>query len=120
MRTEVKSECGVMFKNSVLKVWANDTEKAKALVEEYKRVFANVEKYFEENKLGKIVDIAKTKDSHIYVVIAKRPNVNKYFHNGEWDYRCWTCWNETTQSLNYGHYDLKSYEDAMRICNKYI
>ena len=28
----------------------------------------------------------------------------------------WTTWNESTQSLNGGHYDIKTYEDALSIC----
>lgn len=27
-------------------------------------------------------------------------------------------WNESTQSLNGGHYDIKTYEDALRICEE--
>ena len=35
-------------------------------------------------------------------------------HKTTGKYAVWTCWNETTQSLNFGHYDL-DLEDAMDI-----
>ena len=28
----------------------------------------------------------------------------------------WTTWNESTQSLDGGYYDIKTYEDALSIC----
>lgn len=30
----------------------------------------------------------------------------------------WTTWNESTQSLDGGHYDIKTYEDALSICEE--
>lgn len=50
-------------------------------------------------------------DGHLYLVLAK-DKPSKY--RKEDTYSCWTCWNDKTESLNFGHYDL-SKEDAMYI-----
>ena len=34
-------------------------------------------------------------------------------------YAVWTGWNETTKSLNYGHYDLTSEEDCEKVMNEF-
>ena len=47
-------------------------------------------------------------DNYLYQVVAKSEN----------GYACWTCWNETTQLLNYGHYNLANVDSAIRICNE--
>lgn len=31
----------------------------------------------------------------------------------------WTSWNETSQSLNYGHYNLKSIEDCEKVFEEF-
>ena len=84
----------------------------------------NVKKYLERENLGELVDVMRHSDhpadSYLYHVIARRPNVNKYFHNGDWNYSIWTCWNETTQSLNFGHYNLTSEEVAMEIHKEFF
>lgn len=84
----------------------------------------NVRKYLEKNNLGKLVDVMRASDHpddhYLYHVIAKKPNTNKCFHNGEWNYSCWTSWNETTQSLNYGHYQLESEKAAREICKEHF
>lgn len=84
----------------------------------------NVKRYLEENNLGELVDVMRhsdnPKDDYLYHVIARKPNTNKYFHNGEWDYRCWTSWNETTKSLNFGHYSIETEEEARKICDEYF
>jgi hypothetical protein len=88
------------------------------------KVKENVKKYLEENNLGELVDVMRASDhpddEYLYHVIAKKPNTHKYFHNGEWNYSCWTSWNETTQGLNYGHYQLKSEEVAREICAEFF
>ena len=80
----------------------------------------NVKKYLEEHNLGEFVDVMRAseheEDSYLYHVIARKPNKQKYFHDGDWDYSCFTSWNETTQSLNFGHYNLASEERAREIC----
>lgn len=35
--------------------------------------------------------------------------------NGNREYACWTSWNESTQSLNYGHYGLETIEEALNV-----
>lgn len=39
-------------------------------------------------------------DNYLYMVLAKK---NTLADN---DYAVWTCWNESTQSLNHGHYNI--------------
>ena len=74
----------------------------------------NVKKYLEKNNLGELVDVMRHSDHpddhYLYHVIAKRKD----------SYSCWTCWNETTQSLNFGHYNLVSEEVAREICDEYF
>lgn len=62
----------------------------------------NVSKYFaESNSLKNYEPIAvghsEGNSDYIYVVIGRR-------NDGKW--AVWTSWNERTQSLNYGHYDM--------------
>ena len=84
----------------------------------------NVKKYLQKENLGELVDVMRASeylvDDYLYHVIARKPNVQKYFHDGEWNYSCWTSWNETTQSLNYGHYNIKTEEDAREICGEFF
>ena len=54
-------------------------------------------------------------DGHLYLVLAKD---KKSRSNKEDTYSCWTCWNDKTESLNFGHYDL-SKEDAMYTLMEY-
>ena len=79
----------------------------------------NVKKYLEENNLGELVDVMRAsdhpEDHYLYHVIAKKFNEKKYFHNGDWNYSIFTSWNETTQCLNFGHYNLESIERALEI-----
>lgn len=67
----------------------------------------NVKKYFKENLQNyEVIAVGHvpTEKNFIYRVLAKK-KVNPYpDHMG--DYSVWTCWNETTKSLNWGHYDL--------------
>lgn len=84
----------------------------------------NVKKYLEKNNLGELVDVMRAsdhpEDDYLYHVVARKLNEKKLFHNGEWNYSCWTCWNETTHSLNYGHYQLDSEERAREICAEFF
>lgn len=68
----------------------------------------NVKKYFKEelqNYEVIAVGHVPTKEKFIYRVLAKK-KANPY-PDYMGNYSVWTCWNETTKSLNYGHYDLK-------------
>ena len=40
-------------------------------------------------------------DDYLYMIIAKKGND---------EYACWTCWNQTTGSLNFGHYGYSTKE----------
>ena len=84
----------------------------------------NVRKYLEKENLGELIDVMRASDHpldhYLYHVIARKPNVNKLFHDGEWNYSCWTCYNSTTNGLNYGHYQLESEEKAREICKEYF
>ena len=52
----------------------------------------------------------KTRDGHIYLVMAKE--------TGTGNYGCWTCWNDKVCDLYFGHYDL-SYEEAVSILEEF-
>lgn len=49
-------------------------------------------------------------DDHLYIVSARKD---------DGAYAVWTLWNEITQSLNHGHYDLPSIEDCEKIFEEY-
>lgn len=89
-----------------------------------KKVKENVKKYLAEHNLGELVDVMRAsehpEDDYLYHVIARKPNKSKLFHNGEWNYSCFTSWNETTQSLNFGHCNLESEEVAREICAEFF
>lgn len=84
----------------------------------------NVKKYLEKENLGELVDVMRASDHeddwYLYHVIAKKPNVHKYFNDSDYVYSCWTAWNETTKSLNFGHYCLESEEKAREICSEFF
>lgn len=67
----------------------------------------NVKKYLEKNLPNyELISVGHipNEDTFIYRVLAKK-KVNKYpEYMG--DFAMWSCWNETTQTLNWGHYDL--------------
>lgn len=91
----------------------------------YMNVKKNVANYFRENLPNyKVEDILQFSDcpgdDYLYMVIVKNmnyPELKLKFGGGPWV--CWTCWNDKTQSLNYGHYDLKSYDQAFEVCMEY-
>lgn len=49
-------------------------------------------------------------DDYLWMVSAKKADNS---------FAVWTSWNETTQSLNYGHYDLKSIEDCEKVFEEF-
>ena len=87
-------------------------------------VIEHVKNYLTGHDLGELVEVMRASDcpddDYLYMVIARKVNINKYFHNGEYDYSCWTSWNETTQSLNFGHYHLKTVKSAEEICAQFF
>lgn len=87
-------------------------------------VWNNVRKYFKEHlddryDLQDVIRYKDPMDSYLYMVIAKEkdyPETNVQLGCGPWV--VWTTWNESTQSLDGGHYDIKTYEDALSICEE--
>lgn len=85
-------------------------------------VKANVKRYFEGNAMPyEVMNVLeKLNDPNIYVVVARHTNYPKLKRDyGGNEYVVWTCWNESTQSLNFGHYDL-DYEQAKQIALEYV
>lgn len=50
-------------------------------------------------------------DSYLFMVSAAKEDDT---------YAVWTPWNESTQCLNHGHYDLQSYEDCEKVFAKFF
>ena len=78
-----------------------------------KQVKKNVQKYLKNNGLGELVEVRRAsdhpEDHYLYHVIAK---IGVTFS-------CWTSWNETTQSMNFGHYGL-TYEECDSVLKEYF
>lgn len=51
-------------------------------------------------------------DDHLYMVVARDKK------NETWT--AWTCWNEDTQCLNHGHYDIPDFEAACNVCKNRV
>ena len=79
-------------------------------------VFAHVKKYLlmrlPQYELVKIIRASDhIEDDYLYMVSAK--------HKENGTYTVWTCWNESTQSLNFGHYGL-SEDGCEEIFNEFF
>lgn len=79
-------------------------------------VIVNIQKYFQQKLPNYEVVKVRQKscyeeDSYLYMVTAKK-NTGSY--------AVWTSWNEKTQSLNHGHYDLVDLESSERIMNEFF
>ena len=86
-----------------------------------KEVLTNVLNYFRKNLPGfSVMEIQRASehpdDAYLYMIIAKRKE--NPFPRIMGDYSCWTSWNESTQSLNCGHYGLKTLQEAREICQE--
>lgn len=84
-------------------------------------VIKNIEQYFETYLPH--YDVVKVMrksthplDSYLFMVIGKK-QLDPY-KTGEYAY--WTCWNNETQSLNYGHYDIETYAKALEGASEYF
>lgn len=71
--------------------------------------------YFKENlPRYTVLDIRRQSshpaDHYLYMVKAKKDDDT---------YTVWTCWNQSTKSLNCGHYDLLSEEDCERVMDEF-
>lgn len=79
-------------------------------IEATSKVYKNVRSYFSARhgvENYNLVSVRqKLTETYIYRVMAQHKTTGKY--------AVWTCWNENTQSLNFGHYNL-NLEDAMDI-----
>lgn len=78
-------------------------------------VIENINRYFLEKLPNyEVVKVCPKscyeEDSYLYMVAAKK-NTGSY--------AVWTSWNEHTQSLNYGHYDLADLESCERVMDEF-
>ena len=83
-------------------------------------VIENVEKYLKENlpnyELVKVLRRSNhPADNYLYMVIAKKELTPEQKSYGFGQYTVWSCWNETTQSLNFGHYNIETENDAFEL-----
>lgn len=74
-------------------------------------VVGHVQTYFKENLSAYAVAAIYRRSNHpddheLYCVAGRK---------SDGTYACWTSWSEATQSLNHGHYGLKSFDMAERI-----
>ena len=83
-----------------------DMEQVKKNVEEY------LQKHLPQYKLLEIrKKSAYPEDSYLFMVSAKNEN--------DGTFAVWTSWNETIQSLNYGHYNLQSIEECEKVFDEF-
>lgn len=76
----------------------------------------HVEFYFKENLPQYTVLEIRRKSSHpddsyLFMVSAKKDDGT---------YAVWSSWNESTQSLNHGHYNIKSLEDCEKLIIEHV
>ena len=81
------------------------------------KIYDNVSEYFKRNNMNyDVQEILPDKNpfnDYLFIVIAKNrkyPEENKAFGLGPWV--VWSSWNESTQCLNHGHYDILDYDKA--------
>ena len=84
-------------------------------------VIENVKKYFAEHLLNYEVTKVVRKspypdDWYLYMVVGRKKedpyNMGKY--------SAWTSWNETTQSLNFGHYGIDTEAKALEVLSEFF
>lgn len=104
--------------NDVFELWSNDNmvkfieNRQPNISQVEENVQANITEYFDEFLPDyRPVLICRSsnhhEDSGLYSVVAENKKNNTI--------ACWTSWNENTQSLNSGHYNLATMEDAEEI-----
>ncbi|MDE6602437.1 MAG: hypothetical protein K2K90_09810 [Lachnospiraceae bacterium] len=79
------------------------------------KVREHIELYFKEHlPQYTVLEIRRKSchpdDAHLFMVSAKKSNGI---------YAVWTGWNELSQSLNHGHYDLKSAEKCEKLFEEF-
>lgn len=85
----------------MIRTTLNVPESVRKSVDEYFEA-SNGLKNYEPIAVGHVNDA----DDYLYIVLARQ------IRGGKW--AVWTCWNESTKSLNFGHYDM-SEDAAMRL-----
>ena len=80
-----------------------------------KQVRMNVEQYFKKHLPEyTVLEIRKKsvypEDSYLFMVSAIKEDGT---------FAVWTSWNETSQSLNYGHYNLQTLEDCEKVFEEF-
>jgi predicted acetyltransferase len=73
----------------------------------------NIKKYFAEHEnLSQYVvkKVFKSRE-YLYIVVAYNENRDTY--------TVWSAWNETTQCLNCGYYDIPTYEQAIELTKRW-
>lgn len=80
------------------------------------QVIDHVSEYFKEHLPEYTVLEVRRKSSHpedsyLWVVSARK---------NDGTFAVWTAWNESTQSLNHGHYGIKSLEGCGKLMSEYI
>ena len=83
-------------------------------------VVYNVERYFEVNLPQYTVEKVMKKSNHpndwyLYMVIGRKKE--DPYNMGR--YTLWTSWNETTNSLNLGHYGIDTEEEVMKLAREH-
>lgn len=80
-------------------------------------IYDHVRDYFKRNgmnyDLQEIIPRKNPHDNYLFIVIAKRrtyPEIIMELGGGPWV--VWSSWNEATQCLNHGHYDILDYDKA--------
>lgn len=81
------------------------------------KIYDNVKNYFKRNNMNydvqEIIPNGSLFNHNLYIVIARHtnyPEIKKSYGGGPWV--VWSSWNESTQCLNHGHYDIADYDKA--------
>lgn len=84
-------------------------------------VIENVKKYFAEQlpnyEVSKVVRKSTHPDDWYLFMVIGRKKEDPYSMGR---YTCWTCWNETMQSLNFGHYGIDTEAKALEILSEFF
>lgn len=81
------------------------------------KIYENVKKYFEKNNMPydvqEIIPDKSPFNDYLFIVIAKHrkySEIKQAYGGGPWV--VWSSWNESTQCLNHGNYDILDYDKA--------
>lgn len=112
-----QSICSYLEKDNVI-MFVSDRQPVDLNIPEV--VKSSVNAYFEESlKNYDVIAIFRASnaksDSHLFSVIAKKKEPSRYFTG---NYACWSSWNQSKETLNYGHYDIETLDSAMSILNE--